>query len=277
MANIENKHPANTNDNMLNDYSKPSLVTRTTNSQRDFLSSTLCKTPNESRLEFPSLPKDIIYQVNDAVKKESPYKWLILIQLCSLKFLFTGFSIFIMPVSDSIIYAFGVNNHQLNLYNIPVDSFLFFMRFLNIFMVGKIGVKGALLIGIFFISIGTSIDLLMETNFWFIDIGQPVAIIGTQIFSVIHGEVCYRWFNAKQRPIALALALMSKELSPVFNLMIPHLFIINNKTANKDQIRAGAWNFNLFRIILAVCFFFFILIFFREKPKVQGTNENTEN
>ena len=125
-------------------------------------------------------------------------------------------------------------------------------------------------------AVGCSLNLLMEYKFYFFYIGQFITTIGVSFFTILSPAVCDNWFGSKERPLALAVAIILSEISNIFSLAIPVVFIGNEKGAPKEEIFQGKQHFDYYRIGLSLFFFFVILIFFKEKPKVQANAENTE-
>ena len=233
--------------------------------------------PKNKNLENNLLNEEIAKKIySDGINKDSPYRWFILLQIGMINFFLMGIGLYIVPVSASIQYAYDVTSYQFNGYASPMDFLLFFMLFLNLYIAAKFGVKANLLLGTCQIAIGCAVNLLMGYSFYFIYIGQPLTSLGICLISPVTPEICDRWFRPKDRPFALAISLILKDITGIFNLLIPLLFIHNNTEGPKEIITQGKQRFDQFRVCLSLFFFFVILILFKERPKVQGNDENAE-
>ena len=184
--------------------------------------------------------------------------------------------IYIRPVSEAIIFAFDTTNNEIMQYSIPTNIAMFFMSFVNIYIVSQIGLKAQVLLGCGLTVVGCAIDLQMVNFMWFLDIGQPITMVGIDMFRSLTAVICDRWFNAEQRPFALAIVILLRELSPVFNMIFPHLFIKNGGEMDQIEIIEQTRNFNRARVSIAVVFFLIIMVFFKEWPKARSNNENAE-
>ena len=111
----------------------------------------------------------------------------------------------------------------------------------------------------FICTLGCGIDILMCYNFYFTYAGQLIQGIGPNMFSTINGEICDRWFNRKERAMALTISLLLREMGGAFSLILPTLFISSDTKKNtKEDIQNQTLIFNIFRCGLSA--FFFILI-----------------
>ena len=124
---------------------------------------------------------------------------------------------------------------MINLFNTPSNILNFFLYFVTVFNAGKFGIKGSTLLGLIIIMLGGVLNFFLETNYYYSVIGCTLQYVGVSVICCLFGEVAYRWFDDGERPLALAIMFVLKEVSMSFNLIIPGL-MIKEEMSNKQII-----------------------------------------
>ena len=107
-------------------------------------------------------------------------------------------------------------------------------------------------------------------------VGQTLQTVGSFSFMMFNGEIAHKWFNLKERPVVVALFLLSLFASASINLIIPPMFLSNDHGTPRDVIRTNTRYFNFFRIGSGAFFFVVFMIFFKEIPTKSDKKDKEE-
>ena len=164
---------------------------------------------------------------------------------------------------------------MIDLFNTPLHILSFFCYFINVYSAGKFGIKGSTLLGLIMLILGGVFNFFIETNYYWSVVGCTIQALGANVLCCLFAEVANRWFDEKERPLAIAIMMLFKQLSAAFNMIIPNLIIKEEQSSEK--IIDGVFYFNIYRIGVSIFFFLAFCICFKEWPtkKLNNSEENS--
>lgn len=95
------------------------------------------------------------------------------------------------------------------------------MLFHSNYFIVKLGLRYALTLGLGLFCIGNIINLFIADQFYVVTLGQLIAGLGFPIIINSQANFCDNWFNAKTRPIILAVTSVMGPIGSIFGYIAP--------------------------------------------------------
>ena len=216
--------------------------------------------------EEPEKNENQIPPKEDEEYKEDPYRFVILFLF--LLTLVSNFPLMIslQPIMKSLIFLFEINSFEVYLMSnlFVIGDIIFSIP--AMFIIGKVGLKKGMSIGLVFTMIGSIVRLFLTTYFSLIYLGNIIGSFGMQLVLSNLAKIVTLWFKEDNRPMVFAFMAAIFAVGPMFALSLPSIFVDEDFSSRERKI--SQINNILFTILgVNIIVLIIFVIFFRAEPK----------
>ena len=174
------------------------------------------------------------------------------------------------PISETTEKTYGVPKDKITVTTTACQLANIAMSFPAVKIASLYGVRTAMIVGTFLIAAGFLARAFINTNFYFVTVGQVIAGFGCPFINIITARVVTDWFNKQERGIWLALGSLGSVLGVLAGFVIPLFFVTDMKTTSISDQKDNMMRYLRFEAILMAVIFGLVLILWRASP---GTDE----
>lgn len=193
------------------------------------------------------------------------YLILILYGICSMEKSFQWINL--STITNKVAFYYDVHNFAVNW-----TSVLFMITFIPLvlptgLLIEQIGLRKAILIGQFGITLGALIKCFAcdEDKFWLVLLGQVVVSLSEQFIFCVPSKIAAVWFPDEQVSIATGCGIFGNQFGIALGFLIPQALVRGRN--DKSSIRIGLEELFYGTALIAVLTFIALLIFFADEPK----------
>lgn len=175
-----------------------------------------------------------------------------------------------IPASTKkVSYYYDVSNFVINSTSVLFMTSFFVLSLPSVFIIDRIGIRNAVLIG----SGGTAIGTLVKCfccqqttlGVCLLFLGQLIVSLGEQFIFSVPSRLASVWFPDNQVSSAVAMTILWNSLGVALGFMVPQLMLEFSET--RDQIGQQLYYMFLANAILSIFAFVVCWFFFDEAPK----------
>lgn len=203
---------------------------------------------------------------NGLIKPEAKrYFILLMYAICSMEKSFQWINL--STITNKVSLYYGVDNIAVNW-----TSVLFMITFIPLvlptgWLIERIGLRAAILIGSFGITLGAIIKCFscFEDGFYVVIWGQIIVSLSEQFIFCVPARIASVWFPDHQVSLATGIGIFGNQCGIALGFLIPQALVSGLET--RTEIGTGLYKLFLYTAIVSVVTLIVLVIFFSDAPK----------
>ncbi|CAA2976873.1 uncharacterized MFS-type transporter isoform X2 [Olea europaea subsp. europaea] len=200
--------------------------------------------------------------------KPTPKRYFILLMygICSMEKSFQWINL--STITNKVALYYNVDNFAVNW-----TSVLFMITFIPLvlptgWLIERIGLRRAVLIGSFGITLGAAIKCFAcaEDRFYVVILGQVIVSLSEQFIFCIPARIASVWFPDHQVSLATGFGIFGNQFGIAMGFLIPQALLSGLET--REEIGLGLWRLFLWTAIVAGVTLLVLLVFFDDHPRL---------
>ena len=181
------------------------------------------------------------------------------------------------PIATTTMKVYDITGDKVALTTSVCQFSNILMSFPAINLVGRMGIRVGIIIGVFLMALGLSVRVMINTNIYYVIVGQMISGIGVPFVGGVLAKVITEWFDSTERGIWIALASLAAPIGAMIGFVVPLFFIDGSETVTVDEQKINIMRYLGSEAIFTVILFILTLLLWRSNtPKEELDDSNDD-